>query len=872
MQLITSRLSSHPPISVVLTGGAGVGKSRLAAELVQRLSTTGRSLRWLAATEALGTIPFGALAELIPPEVPVSSSPLELFRAARERVSRLGPAPVLVIDDGHLLDPGSAALVHQLVSDRLAAVLLTQRSGTTASDAVSRLWADGLAERIELQPLSRAEMHELVASMLGGAVEEDTVARLADVSDGNVLYLVELVELGRQQGALRYQHEEWHWSGDIVPSGRLGELIEQALSRAEPDVRRVLDVVALSEPVGSELVACVVGDSAFECALRSRFLINDLDGSRSMLRLAHPLYAEALRRGLDPARRRTLSRQLATALRAGACRRRSDRNRLPEWLLEGGVASEHDADILARAAWETYGSAPTMAERFARAAIDGGAGLDALLALAIATNFQGRFEDAVRIAAPLLDRATTDFERRQIGVHVGLTLAHLRRADEAETFISRAERMCTDPGLRLYLTATRAAVLVGSARLIEGKALAEQVMTDPSADDEARLRATATDAIALTASGQVGPALALLEQALPSAVASIGTDTVPGHTSPGAAGVIGGHLEALQHAGRLAEAATIAENIRSFAEASGNYEMQVAACLVGAPVALRQGRPKTAARLLRRYFRLIGHDAPNDVAAATALAEACAVTGDLDGALEAEALVCRPSTTDQLDDAEITRVRAWVAVVAGELSRAATLLEEAAATARTAGLVIYEASAIHDLWRVTGTARADRLDDLASQADGAAWVAAFARTARAADTSDPMAWEEAASGFASIGANLHAAEAWASAATACERVGLLARAARARAQATTFTAQCEGARTPALRSATFTSTGLLTRREIEVVELAARGLTNREIAERLFVSMRTIEGHLGRAYVKLGTSDRGQLASLLGIDRRESNH
>ena len=55
----------------------------------------------------------------------------------------------------------------------------------------------------------------------------------------------------------------------------------------------------------------------------------------------------------------------------------------------------------------------------------------------------------------------------------------------------------------------------------------------------------------------------------------------------------------------------------------------------------------------------------------------------------------------------------------------------------------------------------------------------------------------------------------------------------------------------------------LTDREREVAELAARGLTNREIADRLYVSVRTITTHLYRVYAKLGINERDQLGLLL---------
>jgi DNA-binding CsgD family transcriptional regulator len=51
----------------------------------------------------------------------------------------------------------------------------------------------------------------------------------------------------------------------------------------------------------------------------------------------------------------------------------------------------------------------------------------------------------------------------------------------------------------------------------------------------------------------------------------------------------------------------------------------------------------------------------------------------------------------------------------------------------------------------------------------------------------------------------------------------------------------------------------LTRREAEIVALARDGLTNREIASRLFVSVRTVESHLYRAMQKLGVSQRSDL-------------
>lgn len=71
---------------------------------------------------------------------------------------------------------------------------------------------------------------------------------------------------------------------------------------------------------------------------------------------------------------------------------------------------------------------------------------------------------------------------------------------------------------------------------------------------------------------------------------------------------------------------------------------------------------------------------------------------------------------------------------------------------------------------------------------------------------------------------------------------------------------CEGAWTPLLED--LAAPGLTTR-EHEVAHLAATGLTSREIAERLGVSVRTVDNQLHAVYTKLGVRSRRDLAALL---------
>jgi DNA-binding CsgD family transcriptional regulator len=53
----------------------------------------------------------------------------------------------------------------------------------------------------------------------------------------------------------------------------------------------------------------------------------------------------------------------------------------------------------------------------------------------------------------------------------------------------------------------------------------------------------------------------------------------------------------------------------------------------------------------------------------------------------------------------------------------------------------------------------------------------------------------------------------------------------------------------------------LTEAELRVVGLAAEGLTNRQVAERLFISRRTVATHLEHVFQKLGFSTRARLAA-----------
>ncbi|MFJ7152453.1 LuxR C-terminal-related transcriptional regulator [Streptomyces sp. NPDC100445] len=129
----------------------------------------------------------------------------------------------------------------------------------------------------------------------------------------------------------------------------------------------------------------------------------------------------------------------------------------------------------------------------------------------------------------------------------------------------------------------------------------------------------------------------------------------------------------------------------------------------------------------------------------------------------------------------------------------------------------------------------------------------LARHAEALARGDGTELDRAARALAGRGFLLYAAEAHAQAARA-HRDPRAARLSRTRAVA--LARRCDGARTPALTGLLL---GELTARQRQIVSLAAAGLSNREIAERLTLSVRTVGNHLYGAYTRLGTGGRGAL-------------
>jgi DNA-binding NarL/FixJ family response regulator len=167
-----------------------------------------------------------------------------------------------------------------------------------------------------------------------------------------------------------------------------------------------------------------------------------------------------------------------------------------------------------------------------------------------------------------------------------------------------------------------------------------------------------------------------------------------------------------------------------------------------------------------------------------------------------------------------------------------------------------------------------RADELLSGLQGAHRALGSAERTRVAGEPSPAAWRTAAAAFDEpyvvAYARLHEAEAHllsggsrADAATALEQthataVRLGARPLREAAEALARRARIELGRAPAAPKAV--AAAGLTEREAEVLALLAEGLTNREIAARLFISSKTVAAHLAHIFDKLDVHTRVEAA------------
>ena len=174
--------------------------------------------------------------------------------------------------------------------------------------------------------------------------------------------------------------------------------------------------------------------------------------------------------------------------------------------------------------------------------------------------------------------------------------------------------------------------------------------------------------------------------------------------------------------------------------------------------------------------------------------------------------------------------------------------------------------ALHTAVRFDDRSQTGRLAELATTLN-TPMAEAIAQHARGLADHDGDQLDAAADRFADMGAVALAADAAAQAAREHARTGQRGKEMKSSTRAHWLAGQHE-IRTPAVHSVAQPLP--ITDREREIVMLAAAGLSNRQIAQRLSVSVRTVEGHVYRIFAKLGIEHRDQLIHLVRLAWHET--
>ncbi|MBI4261722.1 MAG: AAA family ATPase [Actinobacteria bacterium] len=896
------------PAALVVGGEAGIGKTTVWAELVRLAHDRGFGVLSCRRVQAEAELSFVGLSDLLAdvvddvaphlPEPQRRALDVALLRAdpggaspdhraiGAGTLSALaelsGRAPVVVaVDDVQWLDgPTARALgfAARRLRDHPVGFLLSVRPERVPGPPPLGL-ADALpgdrVRRVTLGPMSVGALHNILLRGLSRSFPRRLLVRIAEVSEGNPFFALEIAR------ALPSSGPEPGW-GEVLPVPEtLRELLDARVGDLLPRTRELLLVASAASRPSVELVERVVGGPLAD-ELRAAVQAGILEGEDGRIRFTHPLLASSVYAGTDREARRALHRKLA-----GAVDELEERARHLALAADGPSAEAAGTLAESAARARTQGAPDAAADRYELAVrLSPASSTDALRWVVD--------EAACRLEAGEADRAGELLERAVAELGAGAVRAEARRllatirarrgavpqaiellelaAREAgddrrvrvETELTSFWILTTAGDVRRGAEHARAAMraLEGSSdRSLLAPALVQaavaELLSGSPVPEEALARALELEAWAERRPldwrpsffhAYVARALDRLDEAR-ERFARVRRDLEERGDEGSLPFLLFLMSETETWAGDFTGARALAGEAVDAATATGQPEMEMAGRMALAladthlgnlPEArdhaarmLELGRSLEAPPLIHLAATTLGH-------AELSLGHVGAVVDVLGGlpGLLAEVGLGDPAQFRFLPDL----VEALLEV--GDLGRAEAVLEPFEALAerldrRWARAVAARCRALLLAARGESSAALDRLDRAEELHAGLAYPFDHARTLlvrgrihrrRREKGAAKQALDRAAETFTDLRAS-----AW------LER--------------TTREARRVGIRPPA--PAAFTPT------ETRVAELAATGMTNREVASAAFISPKTVEAALARVYRKLGIRSRAELGAVM---------
>ena len=901
------------PVVLVLTGDEGIGKSTLWKAVLSNAQDRGFRVLSARPVESEAALAFAGVADLLRDGFEEATRTLPApQRAALEAALLRGdlvgsPDPravafgftgglvalarerplLLAVDDVQWLDAPSARVL-EFALRRLegvpAGIVLARR--TVDADDPDPLGLDERRfedrfHRLVVEPLGVDALRQIVRAKVDTRFPPWAFARIHEASGGNPFLAIELARALVRRGV------------DLQPGQPLpmppgiADLLHERLAALSDPVRRMLLLVAASPQPTLEVIRRAFGDAgAFDDALRAALDADAIELVRDRVELSNPLLGTGLYSGSTSEERRHAHRALAEAA--------TDAEERARHLAQAADGpDEAVAQLLEDAAQRARSrGAPDAAAQLAE--------LSRMLtpddhadACTRRTANAGRyaFESAqIERAEELLQEAAaaaTGPMRAEALLYLSRVRYHRRDAPSAAALAERALREARDdPSLQasINLELAAAAELSGDHRTATARARRAVRLAERSGDRTIGAEAVSLLALYEFLSGK-GDASSALERAraleagsppirtlrspaFHEAIVAMWSDDLDrardglreleqrarDAADESALSVLLSLLAQIDSwAGEWTRAGRLADEARAVAEWTGQRVYLLLAQYAQALVAALRGDADRAQALASESLataELTGAVQPGEYARGVlgfvALSQGDARTADEWLAPLSAAITERgpadPGSVRFLPDA----VEAMIAL--DRLDEAEALLAPYETRARALG----RSSAIGAAARCRGLA-------LAARRDLEAAVASF-ETAHTAHTTLGNPFELGRTHLAK-GMVLRRAKQWAAARRslnealrAFEHLGARLWADRARTELARV-----GGRSPYLST--------LSQTEAQVADLVATGLTNREVAARLFLSVSTVESNLRRAYRKLGVRSRAELSHKLTASR-----
>lgn len=849
-------------------GDTGTGKSVLARHLIAELE--GEFVPFLLSpAPSLSSIPYGALAPFLGSATTEDlQSPLSVLRVTLSflRSTSRGQPVVVLLDDAHLLDDDSSHLLAQLVTSRTISLIAFGRSTTPESDELVSLCRDGLLERFVLDALDYAEAMRFCSLVLGADIVRGAGERLCDEASGNPLFLKAILDEARATGALVQRDGVWLLTArEITLPAPLVDVVRGILLDLTEDQRTILEVLALAGRV--PFAALIrVGSEDGVARLQQEGLI---DGDRRDPTFAverYPIYGRIIRSMIPVGRSAALHRHLR-ACAAGLPMNLQSLIRDATWSLDCGERLE-DERLLALAGSALRLLDAASALRLGEAVRKPESAAAGRLRRATALFEMSRLQESLDLTTGLLESLDAPDEVTAAGVlEVRQLIASGRDVAGAEQILARWEsslgRLSTERTLDQAIRRSERRRLVVRAfvwnlmgRYSESSGYLRDMLAAGSDDARAVVLGHALLAEALGALGRgmegrqhSAAALALIEA---DRDALLDLHRVAYFR----------HVSLLVHTGDFEAADSALAEYHPGTGADYTFDSGSVAVLM-AVADVRRGRFRAGLATLRpalAALRSSDHDALLPYALGVA-AWAAAAVGDNDFAGNCLTELDRTGSRGSHQFSLLARAFGAAAQsMMGEEADTTVILLELAAVARSSTWPSCEKDILELATALGSGEAAGRLEKVTESLEGAeaAVLNAYARAVISQDAAALAAVGDRAELFqkylVATEACRQAMEAYAGSGDARSQRALapVIRRRRALIDGSRFIEQTE-----------LDSTAPLTAREREIATLALQGLSNRDIARRLTVSTRTVEGHLYRIYVKLGISRREDLMSEL---------